>query len=97
MQNPSVLEEAEGITKKFDHRSENWMKFDTFSSFWNIIQTPAASAGPAAVGRRVFFTLLLWANKLEQKYSSSRMDRTRISLVGSNFISFWIGWLLFAF
>ena len=51
--------EAEGITKKFDHRSENWMKFDTFSSFWNIIQTPAASAGPAAVGRRVFFTLLL--------------------------------------
>ena len=59
MQNPSVLEEAEGITKKFDHRSENWMKFDTFSSFWNIIQTPAASAGPAAVGCRVFFTLLL--------------------------------------
>ena len=32
--------EAEGITKKFDHRSENWMKFDTFSSFWNIIQRP---------------------------------------------------------
>ena len=30
--------EAEGITKKFDHRSENWMKFDTSSSFWNIIQ-----------------------------------------------------------
>ena len=30
--------EEEGITKKFDHRSENWMKFDTSSSFWNIIQ-----------------------------------------------------------
>ena len=29
----------QGITKNFDHRSENWMKFDTSSSFWkNIIQ-----------------------------------------------------------
>ena len=83
------------------HYQKVWSSIRKLDEVWYFFfllehnsETQAASAGPA-VGCRVFFTLLLWANKLEQKYSS-RMDRTRISLVGSNFISFWTGWLLFS-
>ena len=68
MQNPSVLEEAEGITKKFDHRSENWMKFDTFSSFWNIIQTQAG-AGPVGSSRSYCFCERTNLNKSSVEWS----------------------------